>query len=138
MFLRSPYDHYYNGDPIRISLEDYSIPMLKENGRLFIPLSTFNDIFISQTEYVLVSIDEHLFFFNQGIILDTLNEITQLYYSIEPKETLSEEMTKFNYNELCLNLDLRYGLKDTHKIKDFDSYLNRMGLKKEYLFHDTW
>ena len=133
MFLRSPYDHYYNGDPIRISLEDYSIPMLKENGRLFIPLSTFNDIFISQTEYVLVSIDEHLFFFNQGIILDTSNEITQLYYSIEPKETLSEEMTKFNYNELCLNLDLRYGLKDTHKIKDFDSYLNRMGLKKEYL-----
>ena len=69
MFLRSPYDHYYNGDPIRISLEDYSIPMLKENGRLYIPLSTFNDIFISQTEYVLVSIDEHLFFFNQGIIL---------------------------------------------------------------------
>lgn len=133
MFLRSPYDHYYNGDPIRISLEDYSIPMLKDKGKLFIPLSTFNDIFISQTEYVLVSIDEHLFFFNQGIILDTTNELTQLYYSIEPKETLSEEMTKFNYNELCLNLDLRYGLKDTHKIKDFVSYLNRMGLKKEYL-----
>ena len=42
-------------------------------------------------------------------------------------------MTLFNYNELCLNLDLHYGLKDTHKIKDFDSYLNRMGLKEEYL-----
>jgi hypothetical protein len=41
-----------------------------------------------------------------------------------PKQELSEDLAWFNYNELCLLLDCKYGLKPEHRIEDFDTFLN--------------
>lgn len=130
------YDYYYKGDPLTINLEDYSVPILKKDNELYLPLATINDIFISPSYNQYVFNGENLFIVNQNIIADRGCETSKLYYSAEPKDFLSEEMTALNYNELCLNLDLHYGLKEKHKIKDFDSYFARMGLKEEYLSGD--
>lgn len=138
-FLRiTSYDNYFSGDPVNICLNDYSIPMLKDGENLYIPLATFNDIFISSTGIQLVSNGDALFLITASLMADKSSEFYKLYYSAEIKKKLTNEMTIFNYNELCLTLDLHYGLKDRHKISDFDSYLSRMGLKKEYLSGDVY
>lgn len=134
ILLQSPYDHYYSGDACRIELDDYLIPMIKSGDKLCIPVATFNDIFISETGYNLVYNGEALFLTASSLLDGKLGEI---YYSVESKDSISEDLARFNYYELCLNLDLRYGLKEAHQIKDFDSYLSRMGLKTEYLSGDV-
>ncbi|MGN1433565.1 MAG: S41 family peptidase, partial [Ruminococcus sp.] len=134
ILLQSPYDHYYSGDTCRIELDDYLIPMIKSGGKLCIPVATFNDIFISETGYSIVYNGEALFCTASSLLYGKLGEI---YYSVESKDSISEDLAQFNYYELCLNLDLRYGLKEAHQIKDFDSYFSRMGLKTEYLSGDV-
>ena len=133
ILLQSPYDHYYSGDTRRIELDDYLIPMIKSGDKLCIPVATFNDIFISETGYNIVYNGEALFCTASSLLNGKLDEI---YYSVDSKDSISEDLARFNYYELCLNLDLRYGLKEAHQIKNFDSYLSRMGLKTEYLSCD--
>ena len=134
ILLQSPYDHYYSGDTRRIELDDYQIPMIKSGDKLCIPVATFSDIFISETGYNIVYNGEALFCTASSLLNGKLGEI---YYSVDSKDSISEDLARFNYYELCLNLDLRYGLKEAHQIKDFDSYLSRMGLKTEYLSGDV-
>ncbi|MGN0449129.1 MAG: S41 family peptidase [Ruminococcus sp.] len=134
ILLQSPYDHYYSGDTRRIELDDYQIPMIKSGDKLCIPVATFSDIFISETGYNIVYNGEALFCTASSLLNGKLGE---LYYSVDSKDSISEDLARFNYYELCLNLDLRYGLKEAHQIKDFDSYLGRMGLKTEYLSGDV-
>lgn len=133
ILLQSPYDHYYSGDTRRIELDDYLIPMIKSGDKLCIPVATFNDIFISETGYNIVYNGEALFCTASSLLNGKLGEI---YYSVDSKDSISEDLARFNYYELCLNLDLSYGLKEAHQIKNFDSYLSRMGLKTEYLSCD--
>lgn len=138
-FLRiTSYDNYFSGDPVNICLNDYSIPMLKDGENLYIPVATFSDIFISDSGLQIISNGDALFLITPNLLDDESSELYKQYYSAEFKEKLTDEMTSFNYNELCLTLDLHYGLKDRHKISDFDSYFSRMGLKKEYLSGDVY
>lgn len=41
-----------------------------------------------------------------------------------PKHDMSKEFAVFNYNELRLLLDCKYGLKSEHGIEDFETFLN--------------
>ncbi len=41
-----------------------------------------------------------------------------------PKHDMSKEFAHFNYNELRLLLDCKYGLKPEHGIEDFQTFLN--------------
>jgi hypothetical protein len=41
-----------------------------------------------------------------------------------PKHDMSKEFAVFNYNELRLLLDCKYGLKPEHGIEDFETFLN--------------
>lgn len=137
LYVNSKGDCYYGGEPLKINLDDYFIKIIKEDGKLFMPLSTFNDIFVSDSEKALAYNGKAVFFTDYELLTDSatgeLSELGRLYYHGEYKESLSEEMTVFNYYETCLNLDLHYGLKKKHDITTFDNYLTRKGLKKEYL-----
>ena len=84
--LRSEYDHYYSCDPLTINLDDYSIRMLNDNGNLLIPLSTFNDIFISFSGYQLVSNGDALFYTDPITLSDSKKEHTKQYYSVEKRK----------------------------------------------------
>jgi hypothetical protein len=48
-------------------------------------------------------------------------------YFAAPKALRSEALIDYGYNELCLELDSFYGLKDAHKIKDFDLFFMQTG-----------
>ena len=58
--------------------------------------------------------------------------ISNLYYSA-PKGERSETLAAFGYNELCMELDQEYGLKDTHNIKGFAEYFEQTGLTEKLL-----
>ena len=47
-----------------------------------------------------------------------LTPVGELYYSAEPTER-SEALADYGYRELCLALDVLYGLKDIHEITSF-------------------
>ena len=54
------------------------------------------------------------------------------------KKMRSEALTDFTYKELCINLDLNYGLKELHgnNFPSFDSYFEYIGLKNKLLNPD--
>ena len=52
--------------------------------------------------------------------------IAAKYYSV-PAAPRSEALIDYGYNELCLELDSFYGLKDAHHIRDFDLYFMQTG-----------
>ena len=57
----------------------------------------------------------------------------------QAKKMRSSALTNFTYNELCINLDLNYGLKELHgnKFDCFDSYFEYVGLKSKLLNPDS-
>ena len=58
-------------------------------------------------------------------------------YSSVPEGERSEELTWFGFNELLLELDSFYGLKDAHHIDTFDGYLSQTFLDKALLGAST-
>ena len=48
------------------------------------------------------------------------NNLYLLYTSV-PKTVRSDALTEYGYNELCLEMDCFYGLKEVHHIRDFDT-----------------
>lgn len=49
----------------------------------------------------------------------------------------SPELAQYGYNELCLELDSFYGLKELHSIESFDSLLSQNGLKETLFSTDA-
>lgn len=50
-----------------------------------------------------------------------------IYYSA-PTGNRSKALAEFTYNELCLALDMHYGLKELHDIDTFDALFKQTGL----------
>lgn len=139
---KSDYDHYYGGDAYRVNFSEDTVPMIKCEDKVLIPLTTFNDLYLTRFGLNYVYNSEAVFALTSDLITDSSTgkktPIGEKYFSVEAKDTVSEELAKFNYYELCLNLDMHYGLKDSHNISSFDSYLTRNGLKAEYLSGDVF
>jgi hypothetical protein len=115
------YERY--GEEITIPLSDYGIRMLHKDGGYYIPLQTFNDIFVAPKFTSLVYNGEVIIItgsFTEG------DELSEVYYSV-PKSERSKEAAEFDYNELCLALDHYYGLKEVHRIKNFDAIFRECG-----------
>ena len=49
-------------------------------------------------------------------------------YASAPKKERRQDLISYGYNELCLELDSFYGLKDAHSISDFDLFFLQTGL----------
>ena len=49
-------------------------------------------------------------------------------YASAPKKERSQALISYGYNELCLELDCMYGLKEAHSIRDFDLCFLQTGL----------
>ena len=116
------YERY--GREITMHLSEYGITMLHRNGGYYIPLQTFSDIFISGLGCGSLYNGEAI------IIASGLDdEMSEIYYSA-PKSERSKEFALFDYNELCFALDHHYGLKDTHRITNFDAFFTECGYDK--------
>lgn len=122
------------GYSIEIDLAEREIPLDVYDGKKYIPLQTFNDLFVCPFGVNIAYNGENLFVLVGNTIS---NEVASVYYGREVAQR-SNALTEFNYNELCLFLDLHYGLKAEHGFNDgFDYYLESIGLKDEFLKPDA-
>ena len=127
------------GRPLTISLADYSIPMIHRDGQFLLPLHTAFDLILSQTGSVVCFNGEGVFFGNSGLFGDPVyGEIYGLgekYYSAKPAER-SEALAAYGVNELCMEMDHFYGLKESHGIDSFRGLLISAGLYEPLMSPD--
>lgn len=131
LFLRdrkASFDRY--GDIKTVNLADYSINMIAQDGGYYVPLQTMNDLLVSPMlvsflfngEALFLANDEALFDYREG----TYTELAEIYY--EASAALrSDALAEYSYNELCLVLDLLYGLKEPHDIQSFHQFFWQIG-----------
>lgn len=122
------------GYALIIDLAERNIPLDIYEGKKYIPLQTFNDLFICPFGLNIAYNGKNLF----ALIGNNIDgDIANLYYDKEVADR-STALSEFNYNELCLFLDLYYGLQNEHGFTNgFDYYLDSIGLKEEFLKPDA-
>ena len=113
--------------------DDYGIRLYYQDEDVYIPLALFNDIFIGSGIEVIYN-GADLFVTtgtpDQEVVNVDEESLYDIYYSKEPSER-SEALSAFTYSELCLYLDIMYGLKSTHGITNFNQYFIMTGLSDE-------
>ena len=118
------------GNYIEICLSDYSIEMVFQDGRGYIPLQTLGDLILTPGFGVNTFYNGKAVFladrYSFGSDEEGYTPLGVYYYSAEPCER-SEELARFGYNELCLALDCLYGLKESHEISYFDTLFWQLG-----------
>lgn len=119
-----------------------TIPMLMQDGEIYIPLATVTDFFYPAADpYRIIYNGNRLFRYTwlDSLYDETTGELTgdgEEYFNTGGSG-LTEALTRVNYYELCAAMDANYGLKESHKITDFDNYFEQTGLKKELLSGDA-
>ncbi|MBQ7488912.1 MAG: hypothetical protein IJT51_00110, partial [Bacteroidales bacterium] len=100
---------------------------------------TANDIFTQPLYMDLVYIGANLY---QRLNLSG-NLLADYYESSPWKDsngTRTKSLAEFCYNELCMNLNFNYGLKEIHgieKFTDFDTYFRYTGIRDDLLSTDA-
>ena len=123
-----------SGLPVIIDLAARDIPLDIYEGKKYIPFQTFNDIFISPFWRSFAYNSKDLFYLPDARIDSS---ISAEYYSIEPVER-SAALIEYTVNELCLFMDLFYGLQDEHGVKyGFENYLEHTGLLDDLMSPDA-
>lgn len=122
------------GYGLEIDLGARELPLDIYEGKKYIALQTFNDLFVSPFGCNIAYNSKDLFV----LIGNTLAPDQEEIYYLEERQLRSAALAEFNYNELCLYLDLHYGLQSEHGFHDgFDYYLENLGLKEELLKSDA-
>lgn len=114
------------GLPISVDLTEHGINMIYEDGTGYLPLQTFSDLFVAQTGVNILYNGQMAAVIAGG----NLGDLEDIYYSA-PTGKRSKELAEFSYNELCLALEMNYGLKESHNIESFDKLFIQTGLDDE-------
>ena len=103
------------GDDITLNLADYLIDIVAVDGECYIPFQTLNDLLLT---------DEYMYYVFDGekVIGSAYNCSLIDAMDSAPKHAPSEAFAMFNYQELCLLLDCKYGLKPEHNIETFGQF----------------
>ncbi|MBQ5908641.1 MAG: hypothetical protein IIW80_11405 [Treponema sp.] len=107
------------------------------DGKLnyYVSLNTFGNLF-TKGRYVYNGKEVY----SRKEIIDNIVAKEEFYRFDEGtgKKMRSSALTDFTYKELCINLDLNYGLKELHgnNFPSFDSYFEYIGLKNKLLNPD--
>lgn len=127
------------GAPIEVNFSGFEDFVLcaEIDGELnyYVSLNTFGNLFTNY-RYVYNGKEEY----SVNKIINGFDNAKEFYRFDEGtgKKMRSSALTDFTYNELCINLDLNYGLKELHgnKFDCFDSYFEYVGLKSKLLNPD--
>lgn len=125
---RPPGSFERKGRPIAIDLGAHGISMIWKDGEGYIPLQTFSDIFLSGMNMFAIYNGQMAAY----VAGSSIDSFADLYYAVEPGPR-SEELAAFSYNELCLALEMYYGLKEQHNIESFDMLFRQTGLADKLL-----
>ena len=124
------FDRY--GDVLAIDLAGYDIDLLVKEQKYLIPLQTMSDFLfavplgncvIFNGEALFLASDDALFDYSVG----DYSALSDIFYSVEPRDERSDELAEYSYSELCLLLDTFYGLKEPHDIKNFSQIFWQIG-----------
>ena len=124
-----------------VSLADYGIPMILQDGKYLLPLHTAFDFMVWMPKApvkILCCNGKALFFGLQDSMFgyaDAPSELGEIYFAAQPAER-SPELAAYGYNELCLILDSFYGLKEAHRISSFRSFFRANGYEEALLSAD--
>ena len=134
IYIKRESSFFTPGYGLEIDLAERDIPLDIYEGKKYIPLQTFNDLFISPFGANFAYNGKDVFV----MVGNTLSpDLADIYY-LEERTPRSEALAEFNFNELCLYLDLYYGLQNEHGFNDgFAYYLESIGLKDEFLKLDA-
>ena len=132
------------GAPIEVNFSGFEDFVLcaEIDGKLnyYVSLNTFGNLFTAFKSVVYNGKEVY----SRNEIIDKIvnrEEFREEFYRFDEgtgKKMRSSALTDFTYNELCINLDLNYGLKELHgnKFDCFDSYFEYVGLKSKLLDPD--
>ena len=121
------------GNPLFIDMKEYDIPMIRRDGLFLMPMHTAFDLIIGMpTKGKAICFNGQAVFFGYITELGKETELGQLYYSVQADER-SPELTSYGLNELCMELDHFYGLKEAHGVTRFFDLLLNSGLAKRFL-----
>lgn len=128
------------GQPVVLdwSTQDIKAVICKDGDEycFAIPLQFFNDIFMAPNQTYFIYNGTYLYSSAHLSYKDLRDE----YYSKAVKKSVrSQTLAEFCYNELCLNLDLNYGLKSLHGIDaypNFDTWFACLGIKNRLMSTD--
>ena len=129
------------GAPIEVNFSGFEDFVLcaEIDGKLnyYVSLNTFGNLF-TNNQYVYNG--KEVYSVNIVNYLNEFDNAKEFYRFDEGtgKKMRSSALTDFTYKELCINLDLNYGLKELHgnKFDCFDSYFEYVGLKSKLLNPD--
>ena len=122
------------GRSLTLEYGTFNIDIFKAGDLCILPLQTFSDVFGIASLGAILYNGEDLFFVSSKSCLknydDELTELGEKYYSVEPAE-LDEAFADFNYKELGLNLQLNYGLAESHNITKIREWFEMLGLDEK-------
>ena len=129
------------GAPIEVNFSGFEDFVLcaEIDGKLnyYVSLNTYGNLF---TAFKSVVYNGKEVYSVNKIINNGFDNAKEFYRFDEGtgKKMRSSALTDFTYKELCINLDLNYGLKELHgnKFDCFDSYFEYVGLKSKLLNPD--
>ena len=129
------------GAPIEVNFSGFEDFVLcaEIDGKLnyYVSLNTYGNLF---TAFKSVVYNGKEVYSVNKIIYNGFDNPKEFYRFDEGtgKKMRSSALTDFTYKELCINLDLNYGLKELHgnKFDCFDSYFEYVGLKSKLLNPD--
>lgn len=132
LFQRSQASLYRSGGSMGVKLADFSIETVYADGKGYLPMVTFSDLFLA----IYLS---NLSYNGEAVFLicgRNLADMEELYYAVEPRQR-SEALARFNYYETCLSLQFNYGLKEAHNIPSFGTLFEITGMEERLLSADA-
>lgn len=136
---------FTKGNAVTVNLKNYDgIDLYDKGEELYMPLTTFNDMFLNVTQFTNLAYNyQDLFLLPNDSLVDRsgstpkLTKIGEAFFSGPKKATLTEELKKFHYQETCLNFDYFYGLKADKGFASFASFIQDKGFKGDFENSDT-
>ena len=125
------------GYSLAVPLALGKIPIYWEDGKGYMPITTFADLFLSQKSVCWLYNGKNLFLtlktgFDATVPNDEGKTLKDIAFDVPDKRT--PELAEYTYRELVMMLDGNYGLRDEHAIgNDFDQYLAAIGLRDRLL-----
>ncbi len=126
-----------NRGAINFNLGNYNIDIIVYDDVVYIPLATFNDIFIGANTLAFAYNGKDFFdcsSFGSSMWGDVSNteSLEYKFYNESPwknASTRSAYLSEFTYNEYCFAMDNFYGLKDFRGVSSFDEFFTTNGYK---------
>ena len=121
------------GSPLKINMKDYEIPMIHREDLFLMPMHTAFDLIIGiPSEGCVIFFNGEGIFFGGQEVINKETDLGKLYYSAQVPDR-SLQLAVYGVNELCMEMDHFYGLKEAHGIKSFSELLEYSGLLVQML-----